>query len=96
MQSKKWRAENPERARELKRRSEFKRRARRRGVPYQDVEPLIVLERDDGACGICGGDVDPLSFHIDHIYPLALGGEHSYANVQAAHPACNAQKGWST
>jgi 5-methylcytosine-specific restriction endonuclease McrA len=25
--------------------------------------------------------------------PLALGGEHSYANTQVAHPLCNLRKG---
>lgn len=59
----------------------------------EDVEPLIVLELDDGVCGICGTDVDPFDFHIDHVIPLALGGEHSYANTQVAHSRCNKSKG---
>lgn len=59
----------------------------------EDVHPLIVIERADGVCGICGGDVDPLNFHVDHIVPLSKGGEHSYANTQAAHPHCNISKG---
>jgi 5-methylcytosine-specific restriction endonuclease McrA len=69
------------------------RRARLRGADV--VLSLVVLERDDGTCGICGGDVDPTDFHVDHVEPLALGGEHSYANVQAAHPDCNRRKGWA-
>lgn len=59
----------------------------------EDVDPLVVLERHDGVCGICGGDVDPFAFHVDHIVPLSKGGEHSYANTQAAHPVCNMRKG---
>jgi len=51
------------------------------------------LERDDGRCGLCGGDVDPLDFHVDHVQPLAAGGLHGYFNVQAAHPACNVRTG---
>jgi 5-methylcytosine-specific restriction endonuclease McrA len=31
--------------------------------------------------------------HLDHIVPLARGGEHSYANTQPAHPTCNRRKG---
>ena len=58
----------------------------------EDVDPLVVLERDDGICGICLDDVDPTNFHVDHIFPISLGGEHSYANVQAAHPFCNVSK----
>lgn len=69
------------------------KRARRRAARVEDVHPLIVLELDDGVCGICGKDVDPFAFDMDHIVPLALGGEHRYANVQPAHPLCNRQKG---
>lgn len=59
----------------------------------EHVDSLVVLERADGACGICGGDLDPLDFHVDHVVPLALGGFHSYANTQPAHPLCNTRKG---
>jgi 5-methylcytosine-specific restriction endonuclease McrA len=68
------------------------RRARLRGQFVEHVHPLVVLERDDGACGICGGDVDPLNFDVDHIVAIARGGEHSYANVQVAHRLCNQRK----
>lgn len=59
----------------------------------EEVDALILLERHDGVCGICGGDVDPLDYHIDHVVPLIRGGEHSYANTQPAHPLCNRRKG---
>lgn len=52
-----------------------------------------MLERDDGICGICGGDVDPLNFHIDHVVPIVLRGDNTYGNVQLAHPRCNLAKG---
>jgi hypothetical protein len=70
-----------------------RRRARLLGAFVEHVQPLIVLERDDGACGICGGDVDPTDFHIDHVVALARGGPHAYSNVQIAHPFCNRAKG---
>lgn len=103
-----WKVANPERVRELRRNwyrehpevlsaENARRRQRRRSREYdayvEHVEPLIVLERDDGVCGICGGDVDPFDFHVDHIVPLACGGLHHYENVQAAHPRCNQVKG---
>lgn len=66
-------------------------RARERGVSGK-LSRLVVLEMDDRVCGICGEDVDPFDFHVDHIIPLAEGGEHSYANVQVAHPSCNTSK----
>lgn len=59
----------------------------------EEVHGLVLLERHDGLCGICGEDVDPLDFHIDHVVPLIRGGEHSYANTQPAHPLCNRRKG---
>lgn len=69
------------------------REARKLANFVEDVHSLVVLERDDGVCGICGKDVDPTDFHVDHIVAIANGGEHSYANVQTAHPLCNTVKG---
>lgn len=56
------------------------------------VEPLVLLERDDGICGICDRDLDPFEFQVDHVIPLAKGGEHSYANTQPVHALCNQRK----
>lgn len=69
-----------------------KRRALRSSSFVEHVDNLILLERDDGFCGICGRDVDPLLFEVDHIVPLSRGGEHSYENTQIAHPFCNRSK----
>lgn len=102
-----YRAENPEyaqRQREANRAYKLANRARcsererlrkaqlRREQFVEHVDPLILLERDDGVCGICGRDVDPFNFQIDHVVPLSRGGEHSYANTQAAHASCNQRK----
>jgi 5-methylcytosine-specific restriction endonuclease McrA len=98
-----WRERNLEYAREYdrtrerdvesQRRSAVARNARKRKAFIEDVVPLVVLERDDGLCGICGLDVDPENFHVDHRLPLAAGGLHAYFNVQVAHPLCNQSKG---
>jgi hypothetical protein len=80
-----WEKRNPD----AQRAGWARRRARKHDAFVEDVDRLVVL---DGACGICGHDVDPLDFHVDHIVPLARGGEHSYANTQAAHPLCNHRK----
>lgn len=44
------------------------------------------------ACHICGRPIaydlphlDPMSFVIDHVIPLAKGGEDALSNVRAAH-----------
>jgi 5-methylcytosine-specific restriction endonuclease McrA len=84
---------DPELERERKRVMEARRRAQRSTDQADAIHHLVVLERDDGVCGICGDDVDPMDFHVDHIVPLARGGPHIYANVQVAHPACNMRKG---
>lgn len=56
------------------------------------IDRQRVFETSGGVCGICH---DPLTFDdmaVDHIIPLARGGAHSYANVQATHRLCNAKK----
>lgn len=73
--------------------NELARRARKREAFIEYVHPLVVLELGDGVCGICGEDVDPAAFEVDHIEPLSLGGEHSYGNTQPAHRRCNTRKG---
>ena len=76
------------------RRHEALRKARKLGATHvEPVDPLVVLELHDGVCGICGGDVDPFDYHVDHIVPLSKGGFHNLANSQPAHPSCNMRKG---
>ena len=61
-------------------------------VTVELIERALVWERDRGACHICGGAADVDDWHLDHIRALALGGEHSYANVAVSHPRCNREK----
>lgn len=88
-----WRRENPENARRLRRTNDATRRARKASVYVENVDPVVVFVRDNGVCGICLKEVDVMDFHVDHIVPLALGGYHSYENVQTAHSKCNLAKG---
>ncbi len=69
------------------------RRARDHSAYVELVDELVLLEMDDGVCGICGEDVDPFAYEVDHIVPIARGGDHSYANTQPAHGTCNRRKG---
>lgn len=87
--AKRWRQAHPEEVRERV----ALWHTRRKGAFIEHVLPLVVLERADGVCGVCGEDVDPASFDIDHIVPLSLGGLHNYENTQPAHPICNRRKG---
>lgn len=58
-----------------------------------------IARRDRWICGICDEPIsktarwpEPTSLSIDHIVPLAAGGEHSRANAQATHLRCNLKK----
>lgn len=57
------------------------------------------VARSKPVCHICGqaiawdaGWLDPQSFVIDHVVPLAKGGADDISNVKAAHRACNSKK----
>lgn len=76
------------------------RKLRLRGVAVEAVNPLIVLDRDKWTCQLCGvktperlrGTYDARAPEVDHIIPLAEGGEHSYRNTQCACRQCNLAK----
>lgn len=77
-----------------------RKRARRFGVAYEWVNRKKVFERDGYMCGICGErtdpDLEPCSPRyptLDHVLPMALGGGHTYSNVQCACFECNWRKG---
>lgn len=71
-----------------------------------DITVKGLFKRDGGTCYLCGkpcrlddyiikngtticGDWYP---SIDHVIPLAHGGEHSWSNVRLAHRICNSKK----
>jgi 5-methylcytosine-specific restriction endonuclease McrA len=80
-----------------------KRRLRVENAFVEYVDTQAVWMRDQGMCQICGEGVSkwrrfphPESPSVDHIVPLARGGEHSMANVQLTHLRCNLSKGCDT
>lgn len=90
-----YNARNPESLRERNRRRTHhngRRRALVRGAFVEDVDRLRVWLLGLGRCGICDKFVDVDRMHIDHVVALVNGGEHSYINVQPAHPVCNLRK----
>lgn len=66
-----------------------------------------LIKRDNGICKLCGKPIDKNDYYfvdgffacgksyptIDHVVPLAIGGLHSWDNVQLAHQYCNSMKG---
>jgi 5-methylcytosine-specific restriction endonuclease McrA len=82
-----------------KRKAKRYRRRLKQAAYVEDVWRSKVYERDHWHCQLCHKPVrrdkpvpHPLAPTLDHIVPLARGGEHSYANVQLAHFICNAVK----
>jgi predicted nucleic acid-binding Zn ribbon protein len=76
------------------------RRARMAGVSSERFGKAEIFERDGWLCGICGSAVsrdarfpDPSSPSLDHVVPLAAGGEHTRANTRCSHLGCNMRKG---
>jgi hypothetical protein len=91
-----WKRNNRERATEIQNR----RRARKITTQVEKINPIIIFERDNWICGICGEPVDmelvgknPMAKSLDHIIPLSRGGSHTVDNVQLAHFSCNMRKG---
>lgn len=88
-------------ARKNRRVKRKKDRARMRGAFVENVDPLVVFDRDGWVCRECGcatprekrGTYDADAPELDHIMPLSLGGAHSYMNTQCLCRSCNAKKG---
>lgn len=74
------------------------RRARKRRAFVEHVTLETVYASDHGVCWLCGGYVSLETVvrgdrpSMDHVTPLAKGGEHSYSNVRLAHQRCNSRK----
>ncbi len=53
------------------------------------IHKLLELQR--WTCAVCNVDLR-FGYHIDHIKPIARGGENTDYNLQALCPTCNLQK----
>lgn len=86
---------------------EVKRRAKiRSAMVDRDITLDKVFKKDKGRCHICGKVCDINDYivkdgafiagnyypSIDHVIPLAKGGQHSWDNVKLAHRICNSLK----
>lgn len=75
--------------------------ALRSGGYWHPVNPITVFDRDGWRCHLCGrktpkdlrGTTDDRAPELDHIVPLAAGGDHSYENAACACRRCNREKG---
>jgi hypothetical protein len=56
----------------------------------------VIYARDGGICMICGNETHG-KYHIDHVHPIAAGGdEWDLDNLQLTCPECNLKKGSKT
>lgn len=86
---------------ETRQRNSAERRARTRGARVgAPFTRQYIGERDSWQCALCGQPIDPtlkwpdpMSQSLEHIVPLALGGEHSSDNCTVAHLSCNSRGG---
>lgn len=90
-----WRQLYPESAARI----DALRRMRIQAATVESFAPREVYERDGWVCQLCRLPIDPciawpgsMSPSVDHVVPLAKGGQHSMANAQAAHLGCNSRK----
>ena len=84
---------------DYERRLGHERRARLREVTIEVFSPAYILKRDKYICQACGKKTKPkekpthpLYPNVDHIVPLAAGGEHSKKNCRCVCASCNSQK----
>jgi 5-methylcytosine-specific restriction endonuclease McrA len=88
-------------AKEFKAASRLIGKIRKRAATVEAVNPYRVFRRDGWRCYLCGCDTPeelrgkhmPNSPELEHVVPIARGGEHSYANVRCSCRACNLIKG---
>jgi len=93
-------AERRARERERWQAKNRRRRAAKRGKPSEPYTLAEIAERDRHRCQLCRRKVNmtlkaprPKSPTIDHVIPIADGGDDTRANVQLAHFGCNSSKG---
>lgn len=56
---------------------------------FSEGDRRVIYNRYKGRCAICGKFVPYDEFTIDHIVPLAKGGDNGTDNLQCAHVWCN-------
>mgnify|MGYP002143178026 CR=1 FL=1 len=82
------------------RRAHARRKLLDRSGIIEDFDPIEIYQRDRWVCAICKRKIrryltapHPLSPTLDHIVPRSQRGDHTRANVRAAHMICNSMRG---
>ena len=61
-------------------------------VIYTPRERKMIYHKAEGRCQLCGCKITYDEMSLDHIVPLAMGGEDSFENLQATCEPCNSHK----
>jgi hypothetical protein len=63
-------------------------------MPSVEAYRRLVVTRASGACEYCRllQDASGVTFHVDHVIPLAAGGLTSFGNLALSCPGCNLSK----
>lgn len=89
-----WIEANPEQWLLLRRAASRTRKLRMKQQAVDLVNYPAIIKRDGMICHLCHEEIAGLEdLHFDHVVPVSRGGEHSMANIKAAHAACNMRKG---
>jgi 5-methylcytosine-specific restriction endonuclease McrA len=81
-----YRKANPHKVREFTARRHGRKLGR---LPRGTVQRIGQAQR--WKCAVCRASLKA-GYHLDHVMPLALGGEHLASNVQLLCPTCNVRK----
>jgi len=84
-----YKEKNPDKLRECwnKRRERIKNQKTKLSVGL--IDRLKTLQKNK--CAICKKHLGD-NYHLDHIVPIKLGGEHHDSNMQLLHSSCNMKK----
>jgi hypothetical protein len=83
-----------------KRKAKARRRAIERGARAERFDPFEIFDRDGWRCHLCGirtpkrlrGTYEDNAPELDHVVPLAAGGEHTRRNCACSCRRCNIAK----
>lgn len=85
---KNWAKLNPEKLREY---SHKRSGVRLKRLPAGTI--ISIGDKQRWRCVGCRCDLKVSGYHKDHRVPLAMGGSHSYENIDLLCPSCNLSKG---
>lgn len=89
-----WNKQNPDKKKEIDRRKDIKRRARKLnqvGEVSPDIEEVLWLKQE-GLCYYCNASLDETGRHLEHMVPISRGGLHEDKNLCLSCPSCNWHK----